>query len=144
MRRNIKGKTPAEHVFHVFLSLLHDAGNLDDPKLPPASSHRAMRAALALVFGQMTKVGAQREGGAQLGNLVVSNGRCLVAIRLADPLTLFKILANTAGVILAVASLQIVLVQCKFLPVELQTRWRQGVLLAATAFYSFFAIRLLV
>jgi glutamine amidotransferase len=87
MQRNIKGKTPAEHVFHVFLSLLHDAGNLDDPKLPPTSSHRALRAALALVLGQMTKVGAQRsDRGAHMGNLVVSNGRSLVAVRLDGPL----------------------------------------------------------
>ena len=86
MRRNIMGKTAAEHVFHVFLSLLHDAGNLDDPKLPPVSAHRALRAALALVLGQITKLGAQRPGGPNMGNLVVSNGRSLLAVRLAGPL----------------------------------------------------------
>lgn len=87
MQRNIKGKTAVEHVFHVFLSLLHDAGNLDDPKLTPASSHRALRAALALVLGQMTRVGSQStDKGTHLGNLVVSNGRSLIAVRLDGPL----------------------------------------------------------
>ena len=38
LRRNLKGRTPAELTFHVFLAMLHDEGNIDDPNLPPASN----------------------------------------------------------------------------------------------------------
>src|SRR3954469_17067658 len=40
LRRNLKGRTPAELIFHVFLAMLHDEGGLDDPNLPPAASRR--------------------------------------------------------------------------------------------------------
>ena len=36
LRRNLKGRTPAELVFHVFLAMLHDEGSIDDPNLPLA------------------------------------------------------------------------------------------------------------
>ena len=41
LRRNIRGRSPAEHVFHLFLSMLHDAGTLDDPNLAPPHIRRA-------------------------------------------------------------------------------------------------------
>lgn len=62
--------------------------------------------------------------------------------RMAEPMTLFKILANTAGFILVVASIQIFLVNRKFLPKEIRVPWREGALLLCAAFYLFFAIRL--
>lgn len=43
LRRNIQGRTSAEHVFHIFLSMLHDAGAIDDPDLDPAVAVRALR-----------------------------------------------------------------------------------------------------
>jgi glutamine amidotransferase len=42
LRRNLKGRTPAELIFHVFLAMLHDEGNIDDANLPPAASRRAL------------------------------------------------------------------------------------------------------
>jgi hypothetical protein len=62
------------------------------------------------------------------------------ALRMADAMTLFKVLANTAGVILAVASVQIFLVNRKFLPREVRSPWREWVLLGCAAFYAFFAV----
>jgi hypothetical protein len=67
----------------------------------------------------------------------------LLAVRVASPLTLFKILANVAGFILVVGSVQIFLVNRKFLPREIRCPWREWTLLVCAAFYLFFAVRLL-
>ncbi|MBT8493551.1 MAG: hypothetical protein KJO07_10875 [Deltaproteobacteria bacterium] len=34
LQRNVRGKTPAEVFFHLFLSMLHDSGKLNDPDRP--------------------------------------------------------------------------------------------------------------
>ena len=55
---------------------------------------------------------------------------------------MFKLLANMAGLVLAVASLQIIAVNRKFLPAALRPpRWRELALVGASAFYWFFALR---
>jgi glutamine amidotransferase len=82
MRRNIRGKTPAEHIFHVFLAFLHDAGVVMDHNLPLAQSRRALRDALAMVFSLITRAG----GTAGPGNIVVTNSRSMLAVRLGQPL----------------------------------------------------------
>jgi hypothetical protein len=52
----------------------------------------------------------------------------------------FKLLANVAGLILAVAAVQIAIVNRRFLPRPLRAPlWRELVLLSASAFYGFFA-----
>lgn len=78
LRRNIKGKTAAEHVFHVFLSFLHDAGSLDNHNLDPADARRALRDAVALAADACTRAGID----AKLGNIVTSNSRSMLAARL--------------------------------------------------------------
>lgn len=78
MRRSIRGKTPAEHIFHVFLAFLHDAGGLDDPNLALARSRRALRDTAALVLSLVTKHGAS--GGT--GSIIVTNARSMLAARL--------------------------------------------------------------
>ena len=82
MRRNIRGKTPAEHVFHAFLAFLHDAGLIDDYNLPLEQSRRAVRDTLALVLSLITRVG----GAQTLGNVIVTNSRTMLAVRLSEPL----------------------------------------------------------
>jgi len=84
LRRNIKGKTSAEYVFHLFLSFLHDAGTLDDPNVKPMEVRRVLRDTLALVFGEITKLGGDSEAAS--GNAVVSNGRSMLALRIDTPL----------------------------------------------------------
>jgi hypothetical protein len=78
LRRNIKGRTGAELVFHVFLAMLHDEGAVDDPNVPVASTRRALAATLKLV-------------GAPLGNVALSNGRSMVLARLDEPLRLRRL-----------------------------------------------------
>ncbi len=87
LRRSIKGKSPAEYVFHIFLSLLHDAGQLDDYNLPTADTMATMRSALAMSSSVLAKVGVR----GTLGNLVVCNSRSMVAARLAGPLYLRRL-----------------------------------------------------
>jgi predicted glutamine amidotransferase len=87
MRRNLKGKMMAELTFHVLLAMLHDTGGVDDPNLPLATTRRAVGAALALISSELVKAGAT----GRLGNLVVSNGRSLVAARVDEPLWLRRL-----------------------------------------------------
>ena len=64
----------------------------------------------------------------------------VVALRLATPFELFKVLANMAGVVLAIAGVQVFLVNRRFLPRALRpSAWREGALLLCSAFYAFFA-----
>jgi glutamine amidotransferase len=87
LRRNLRGRTPGELVFHVFLAMLHDEGSVDDPNLPVASTRRALAATIKLVASEQAKTGV--EGG--FGNLVASNGRSMVLARLDHPLKLRRL-----------------------------------------------------
>lgn len=61
-------------------------------------------------------------------------------IRSASPFQLFKVVANMAGLVLAVAGVQIFIVNRRFLPRALRAPgWREAALLACSAFYAFFA-----
>jgi hypothetical protein len=65
----------------------------------------------------------------------------IIVIRSASPFQLFKIIANMAGVVLAIAGVQIFLVNRRFLPPTLRPpRWREAGLLACSLFYAIFAL----
>lgn len=82
LARNISGKTSAEHVFHLFLGQLYDAGSLDDPNVALGDVRRALRDTLALVYSLISETGASRGPG----NLVVTNSRAMFAVRLGQPI----------------------------------------------------------
>ena len=88
LRRNLKGRTPAELIFHVFLAMLHDEGNIDDANLPPAASRRALAATLKLVAAELARAGKTSAG---LGNVALTNGRSMVVAHLDDPLRLRRL-----------------------------------------------------
>jgi hypothetical protein len=68
----------------------------------------------------------------------------VIMIRSASPFQLFKIIANMAGVVLAIAGVQIFLVNRRFLPAALRAPWwRDAGLLACSAFYAIFAVLVL-
>ena len=72
--------------------------------------------------------------------LLVFSLWAIFAIRLASPMTLFTILANIAGLVLAIAGVQIFIVNRTFLPKPLRPPlWREALLLSCSAFYAFFA-----
>jgi len=73
------------------------------------------------------------------GILLVFTAWAFLAIRMASPMTLFKLLANVAGLVLAIAGIQIFRVNRRFLPPALRPPlWREVLLLACAAFYAFF------
>jgi glutamine amidotransferase len=78
LRRNIRGQTAAEELFHVFLSFLHDASKLDDPNIGVGDTGAALAATQALasqIFG--THIAA---------NVIATNGRVLLAARAGRPM----------------------------------------------------------
>lgn len=87
LRRNLKGKTPAELIFHLFLAMLHDEGNIDDPNLPAAAQRRALAATLRLVHTELERAGKD----VKLGNVALTNGRSMVLARLHEPLRLRRL-----------------------------------------------------
>jgi hypothetical protein len=91
LRRNLKGKTPGELIFHVFLAMLHDEGSVDDPNVNVQATRRALAATIKLVNTEKQKAGVT----AKLGNLAVTNGRSMVVARIEDePLRLRKLWVN--------------------------------------------------
>jgi len=93
LRRNIKGRTPSELVFHLFLSMLHDEGNIDDPNLPTAATRRALAATLRLVAAEIEKI--HPTSAAALGNVALTNGRSMVLARRDEPLRLRRLWVNS-------------------------------------------------
>jgi len=84
LRRNIRGQTDSELLFHVVLSFLHDSGHLDGVDVAHAAVLSALRSALTLVDRHGREVGAPPEGLA----LALTNGRQLYALRRGLPLAI--------------------------------------------------------
>jgi glutamine amidotransferase len=82
LRRNIRGDTDSEHVFHVFLSFLHDAGQLDAIDAADQSVLAALRSTVSLVDNLVAEIGAPKSDV----NLVLTNGRQLYALRRGSPM----------------------------------------------------------
>ncbi|NWG14660.1 MAG: Nramp family divalent metal transporter, partial [Acidobacteria bacterium] len=74
------------------------------------------------------------------GLLIILTVWSALAIRLTSPLKLFTIFANMAGLILAIAAVQVLHVNRRFLPRELRPPpWREVLLVLCAAFYAIFA-----
>lgn len=82
LRRNIRGDTDSEHFFHVVLSFLHDAGQLDSPDVDGRQVLGALRSAVRLVDRLSAEVGAT----AGTLNVVLTNGRRMYAMRRGAPM----------------------------------------------------------
>ena len=76
LRRNIRGQTDSEHIFHLFLAFLHDAGKLEDPNITTDAARSALKATAAFLDRLVTAAG----GGASELNLVATNGRIMLAV----------------------------------------------------------------
>jgi hypothetical protein len=67
------------------------------------------------------------------------------AMRLAGPFALFKIMANMAGFVMAMAGIQILIVNRKFLPRALRPPlYRELLLAGCVLFYGFFTVRVVL
>jgi glutamine amidotransferase len=87
LRRNIRGHSPSEQLFHLFLAFLHDAGILDQPTPAPAAVQLALRNSLAFVDRLLVAAGAQPLEIA----LAATNGRCFVATSYGYPMRYLQI-----------------------------------------------------
>ena len=76
LRGGIRGETDAEVLFHVFLSFLHDGGQLNDAAATAPRVCDALRSSLAVADGMTAEVG----GAPGELNLLVSNGEYIVAV----------------------------------------------------------------
>ena len=81
LRRNIRGQTDSEHLFHMLLAFLHDAGKLDDMNVSTALVRDAIKGALAVIE---KAVGAEATRAMECA-LALTNGRLLVATRHGAP-----------------------------------------------------------
>jgi predicted glutamine amidotransferase len=86
LRRNIRGNTDSEHLFHLFLAFLHDGGKLEDPNITTDEASAAMRATVAFIERLSHGAG----GGKSELNLVATNGRILLAVRHGRPMGLIR------------------------------------------------------
>lgn len=84
LRRNIRGLTDSEHLFHLFLAFLHDSGKLDDANIAVGEATDALRATWAVV----DKIVGDSGGQPSLLNLVATNGRIMVGICRGRPMAL--------------------------------------------------------
>jgi glutamine amidotransferase len=93
LRRNLRGRTPAELMFHIFLATLADEANIDDPNLPEQVTRQALGATLRLVALELENIGRAAES-IGVGNVALTNGRSMVIARPAtsnQPLRLRKL-----------------------------------------------------
>ena len=77
LRRNIRGQTDSEYLFHTVLALLHDAGQLDNPDVNEAQALPAISAAVTLVERLAAEVGSSNNGL----SCILTNGRSMYALR---------------------------------------------------------------
>jgi predicted glutamine amidotransferase len=82
LQRSVRGETDGEHLFHLFLSFLHDAGRLDSLVVPPEECCAALRATLALV----ERMGREEGRDSSPVNLLLACPDYLVAVRAGAPM----------------------------------------------------------
>jgi glutamine amidotransferase len=76
LRRNVRGDTDSELLFHLFLSFLHDAGNLGNGPVDPSATRAAIGATLSLIDRLRAEQGTAHNGM----NLLVTDGEHMVAV----------------------------------------------------------------
>ncbi|AKT43187.1 class II glutamine amidotransferase [Chondromyces crocatus] len=82
LQRDVQGETDSELLFHLFLSFLHDTGQLDRPSVDAPSARAALRSSLALV----DRLCAEEGASAGEMNILVSNPEYLLAVHRGPPM----------------------------------------------------------
>ncbi len=82
LQRNIRGTTDSEVFFHLVLSFLHDAGQLDGYDVDARVMLSATRSAVVMVDRMLAEVG----GEPATLNLVLTNGRAMLVLRRGAPM----------------------------------------------------------
>jgi hypothetical protein len=81
LRRNIRGHSASEQLFHLFLAFLHDAGLLETLLAQPEPVERALSESVSFVNRLLADAGTASSRLA----VVATNGRCLVALSHGHP-----------------------------------------------------------
>jgi predicted glutamine amidotransferase len=79
LHRDVRGETDSELIFHLFLSFLHDVGELDRPAVEPRAARQALRGAISVVDGLCAEEGAPPTAL----NILVTNPEYLLAVHAA-------------------------------------------------------------
>jgi glutamine amidotransferase len=86
LRRNIRGQTDSEHLFHLFLAVLHNGGKLDDPMISTKAAGQALAETLAMCNRLLGD-----DAGSSTLDVAATNGRILLVTRRGRPLWLYRI-----------------------------------------------------
>jgi predicted glutamine amidotransferase len=86
IRRNIRGGTDSEHLFHLFLSFLNDTGRMDDLRVRP----EVVAQALASTYAYVDRLVSDRGGTPSTGCCLLSNGNIVVGTRRGQDLKLIR------------------------------------------------------
>jgi glutamine amidotransferase len=82
LRRNIRGTTDSEVYFHLLLSFLHDAGQLDNPDVDESSMLSAVRSTVALI----DRLGDEVRAPTSRLNMMLTSGRRMYALSRGAPI----------------------------------------------------------
>lgn len=82
LRRDVRGETDSELLFHLFLSFLHDAGHLAEAAVEPSATRAALRSMLALI----DRLSAEEGEEPSRLNVLVTDGEHLVAVHRSEPM----------------------------------------------------------
>lgn len=82
IRRNVRGQTDSEYLFHTVLTFIHDAGQLDNPSVGEAQIIPAISAAITLV----ERLGAEVGETEHSLSFILTNGRSMYAFRDGAPM----------------------------------------------------------
>ncbi len=82
LQRDVRGETDSEILFHLFLSFLHDSGDLDRPSVDVTSARAALRSCIALV----DRLCAEEGAGPSAVNILLSNPEYLLAVHGGAPM----------------------------------------------------------
>lgn len=77
LQRDVRGDTDSEILFHLFLSFLHDAGQLDRPAVEPQVARKALRSCISLVDRLCAEEGLEPSAM----NILVTSPEYLLAVR---------------------------------------------------------------
>jgi glutamine amidotransferase len=89
LRRSLRGDTDSELLFHLFLSFLHDAGQLEQPMVPSEHVFAALKSSLGL----LDRLGRDAGVGASKLNILVATPDYLVAAHRGAPMG-YRVLAG--------------------------------------------------
>lgn len=89
LQRSLRGDTDSELLFHLYLSFLHDSGQLDAPQVKPIDAARAIRSSLAL----LDRIGRETDHEPSRLNILLATPEYLIAAQRGEDMA-YRMLAG--------------------------------------------------